>query len=144
MQPKNPDYRGVVQAIFKEAVFIRELGLDLMDLGPGWCQSDLLLQAKHLQQDGYVHAGVQATVADHTAGSAAATLMLAEQRVLTVEFKINLLRPGRGERLRCIAKVLKSGRSISVAESEVYALAGRDETLIAKATVTLVLQNLSN
>lgn len=144
MQPQNPDYRGVVCAIFKEAAFIRELGLELIDCGPGWCQTNLVLQAKHLQQDGYVHAGVQATVADHTAGAAAATLMLAKQRVLTVEFKINLLRPGRGEQLRCIANVLKSGRTISIAESEVYALAAGDETLIAKATVTLALQNVSN
>ncbi len=54
-----------------------------------------------------VHAGVQATIADHTAGGAATTLIDKGQFVLTVEFKINLLRVTRGDSLLCRAQVLK-------------------------------------
>jgi len=56
-----------------------------------------------------------------------------------VEFKINLLRPAKGESLRCRAKVLKPGKTISVAESEVYAVADGKETLVSKATITLAV-----
>ena len=137
MKTQNPHYRDQVRAIFSQAPFIEDLGLVLSDLGPGWCETTLTLAPKHLQQDGYVHAGVQATMADHTAGGAAGTLVRANEMVLTAEFKINLLRPAIGERLRCRATVLKPGRTLIVAESEVYAVRDGKEKLAAKATVTL-------
>ena len=88
-----------VNRIFRSAPFIADLGLQLDSLEPGACTSVLLLEQRHLQEDGFVHAGVQATMADHTAGAAAATLLSPAQIVLTAEFKINLLRAAKGERL---------------------------------------------
>ena len=137
MKPLAPEVREHVRAIFDRAPFIGDFGLALSDLGPGWCESVLAVAPKHLQQDGYVHAGVQATVADHTAGGAAGTLARPGDLVLSVEFKINLLRPALGDRLRCRATVLRQGKTISVAESEVFAMKDGDEKLVAKATVTL-------
>ncbi len=139
VEPRNPRYREKVGEIFDAARFIGALGLELADAGPGWCASSLRIRPEHLQQDGYVHAGVQATMADHTAGAAAGTLCAADERVLTSEFAIHLLRPAAGERLRCRATVLKAGRTVTVAESEVYALGDGPERLVAKATVSLVL-----
>ncbi len=137
MKPQTGDYSRRVREIFQQASFISDLGIRLADLGPGWCESVLSVSPKHRQQDGYVHAGVQATIADHTAGGAACTLAAEGDLVLTVEFKINFLRPARGERLRCRATVLKQGRSLHVAESEVYAERDGNEALVAKAMVTL-------
>ncbi len=139
MTPPAPDFRENVREIFNRASFIRELGVVLSDLGPGWCESVLPVAPRHLQQDGYIHAGVQATVADHTAGGAAGTLARPGELVLTVEFKINLLRPALGDRLRCRATVLRQGRTITVAESEVFARKDGVEKLVAKAMVTLAL-----
>lgn len=133
------DYREAVVAIFRNAPFIAGLGLTLKGMGPGWCESELAVRADHLQQDGFVHAGVQATLADHTAGGAARTLAGDGQMVLTVEFKINLLRPALGDRLRCRAQVIRPGRTIIVAESEVFARRDGEEKLAAKAMVTLAL-----
>lgn len=139
MKPQTEDFREKVRAIFSRAAFIGELGIRLQDVGPGWCESVLAVSAGHLQQDGYVHAGVQATMADHTAGGAAGTLAAEGELVLTVEFKINFLRPAQGERLRCRAAVLRQGRTLNVAESEVYAQRDGAEKLVAKAMVTLAL-----
>ncbi len=139
MNSQTPDSFEHVREIFRRAPFIGDLGIALSDLGPGWCESVLVVAPKHLQQDGYVHAGVQATVADHTAGGAAGTLARPGDLVLSVEFKINLLRPAVGDRLRCKATVLRRGKSISVAESEVFASKDGEEKLVAKATVTLAL-----
>lgn len=86
-----------------------------------------------------MHAGVIATLADHTAGGAAASVLDAGTYPLTAEFKINLLRAASSDRLTCRARVLKAGRTLIVAESEVFAGDGDDEVLVAKAMVTLAV-----
>jgi len=128
-----------IERIFGATAFITDLGLRLEGVAAGECRSSLVLTPRHLQQDGYVHAGVQATAADHTAGAAAATLIAPGQSVLTVEFKINLLRAARGSELTCIARVLKPGRTLSVVESEVFCGPPGQARLVAKATVTLAV-----
>jgi len=130
---------GEVNRIFTSAPFIADLGIRLESAGSGMCTAVLPLERRHLQQDGYVHAGVQATIADHTAGAAAASLVKDGQYVLSAEFKINLLRPAKGERLVCRAKVLKAGSQLTVVESEVFCVAAGEERLVSKATVTLAV-----
>ena len=139
MQESNPQYPGEVADIFETAGFVRELGIKLKDVGPGWCETTLQLEDRHTQQDGYAHAGLIATIADHTAGGSSHSLIPAGAIALSIEFKVNFLRPGIGESLRCRAEVLKAGKTVIVSESEVYARRGGEETLIAKATVTLAV-----
>jgi 2-(1,2-epoxy-1,2-dihydrophenyl)acetyl-CoA isomerase len=137
VETRNPEYMTFVEDLFEKAAFIADVGYRLVDASPGRCDSELRVLPRHLQQDGYVHAGVQATMADHTAGAAAGTLIARGEQLLTVEFKINLLRSGRGERLVCEARVLKPGRTLIVVESVVYGLEGEKRALTSKATVTL-------
>jgi uncharacterized protein (TIGR00369 family) len=125
--------------VFAQAPFIAELGIRLEHLSLGECHSSLAVTSRHLQQDGFVHAGVQATMADHTAGGAAATTIPVGHIVLSLEFKINLLRPAQGERLVCRARVLRAGRQVCVTESEVFAIREGAEKLVSKATVTLAV-----
>lgn len=140
MESRNPDFRRAIESVFKDAAFITDVGIELVDMGPGWCETTLPLAPRHLQQNGFVHAGVQATIADHTAGAAGSTLVAAGDYVLTLEFKINLLRAAKGDRLRCRAQVLKPGSRFTVVESEVYAQSdGRDDQLVSKATVSLAV-----
>jgi uncharacterized protein (TIGR00369 family) len=126
-----------IQRIFRAARFISDLGIELESVGDGECETALEIKDRHLQQDGFVHAGVHATIADHTAGVAAATLIRENKMVLSVEFKINLLRAARGQRLNCRAKVLKPGRRISVVESSVYCVSDGEERLVSKMTATM-------
>lgn len=137
MQSPNPEWRAEVERVFHGAPFIQSLGAQLVEAAPGYCVSRIPLDTHHLQQDGYVHAGVQATLADHTAGTAAASLLPPGHIVLTAEFKINLLRAARGSTLIAEATILKPGRLLTIAETEVYAVEGDARTLVAKATVTL-------
>lgn len=136
MEPQNPEWRAEVERVFYQAPFIQSLGAEILEISPGHCCSRILLDQHHLQQDGYVHAGVQATLADHTAGTAAATLLPEGSIVLTAEFKINLLRAAQGTALVAEARVLKPGRMLTVAEAEVFS-EGEQRQLVAKATVTL-------
>ena len=126
-----------VRRIFSAAPFISALGVTLEAVSHGQCRTTLGIRPDHLQQDGVVHAGVMATLADHTAGGAAASVLDTGTYPLTAEFKINLLRAASSDRLTCRARVLKAGRTLIVAESEVFA--GHDEVLVAKAMVTLAV-----
>lgn len=129
--------RAGAEAIFSRAAFVQHLGIRLLDLGPGWVETELPILPHHLQQDGVVHAGVQATLADHSAGAAAGTLAPPGAATLSVEFKIQLLRPASGKRLRCRAEVLRPGRNLVATEAWVYADAGGQEKLVSKLSATM-------
>lgn len=137
--PKNEHYRHEVERVLNSAPFIQSLGMEAERIEPGICDTRLRIRQDHQQQDGFVHAGVQATLCDHTAGAAGATLIAEGKRVLTAEFKINLLRPASGDVLICKAEVLKPGNTLTIVESELWAEKDNQRTLVAKATVTLAV-----
>jgi uncharacterized protein (TIGR00369 family) len=118
--------------------FVKTCGFKLDALERGWAQSSLEVTTAHSQQDDFVHAGVMATMADHTAGYAAFSVVSEDCRILTLEFKINFLRPAIGDRLICSAKVVKEGKKVLVADSEVFSHRDGEKKLAAKALVTLM------
>jgi uncharacterized protein (TIGR00369 family) len=131
-----------VREIFNRANFIRDLGIELVSIADGICETALVPTERHRQQHGLIHAGVLATMADHTAGGAAGSIMSGTGDVLSIEFKINFLRPAIADRLRCHAQVLRGGKSVVVAESEVFAEKDGLEKLVSKATVTLAVREI--
>ena len=137
---KNPNFRDMLDWGFKEVPFLNHVGIKLLDVGEGWCESEIVIEPHHLQQGGYIHAGVLSTMADHTAGGAATTLVAKDEFVLTLELKMNLLRAAKGRKLRCRAEVLKPGSRFSVLESEVYVTdENGSETLVAKGMFTMAV-----
>lgn len=133
------DFHKAITQGFTDAPFIAHMGIALEGLGPGWCEARLDLEPWHLQQTGVAHAGVIATLADHCAGGAATTQLAAGEFVVTAEFKINLLRGARGERLHCRAEVLKPGRTLSVVEAVVFAESTGMRETVAKLNATMVI-----
>jgi uncharacterized protein (TIGR00369 family) len=104
----------------------------------GFFESRVRIQHHHRQQDGFIHAGLMATMADHTAGYAAFSTVSEGFQILTIEFKVNFLKPAHGEALVCRSKVIREGAQIIIAESEVFDVKGDTENLVAKALVTLM------
>ena len=94
-----PNQRQRFEDLMRDAVqgFTAHCGLTPVSLEPGRFVTRVDLRDHHLQQDGFVHAGLIATLADHTAGYAAYSLVAENRRILTVEYKINFLNPARGE-----------------------------------------------
>ena len=127
-----------VRSIFDKANFLQHLGIQLTGTGEGACETTLTVEDRHLQQHGFVHAGVIATMADHTVGGAARAAS-GERDVITIEFKINFLRPASARKLICRGKVLRAGKTVIVAESEVFAINDSESKLIAKLTETLAV-----
>lgn len=137
-EPANPDFRAEVERIMQSAPFMQLLGLQAVEVAAGFCETHLKIRRELQQQDGFVHAGVQCSLADHTAGAAGATLIPAGSMVLTADFKISLLRPVYGKELSCIARVIKPGKGLIVVESDLFADRQMDR-LLARASVTLAV-----
>jgi len=113
------------------------LGFQAVNIADGAFKSKLRIRPEYKQQDGFVHAGIIATLADHTAGYAAYTVVPKNLRILTIEFKINFFKPAIGEVLICKSKVLSTGKKIIISESKVFVDSEDKESLISKALVTL-------
>lgn len=121
MKPLNPSFAADVANNFAQQPVMNLIGARLALVEPGIVEIELPFRADLTQQDGFLHAGVITTVADSAAGYAAFTLMPAGSRVLSIEFKVNLLRPALGETFIARAEVIKAGRTLTVVRADVFA-----------------------
>lgn len=137
-EPQDPDFAERVRASFAKQGAMQTLGATLVELAPGRADIVLPWQQGLTQQHGFLHAGMVAAALDSACGYAASTLMPADAGVLTIEYKINLLAPARGQRFRMHGLVLKPGRTITVAEGRAFAIDDGREKLIASMTATLM------
>jgi uncharacterized protein (TIGR00369 family) len=140
-EPRDPDYKSRIAQSFADQAIMQTIGASLLEVLPGQVEIGLPFDQRLTQQDQFIHAGVSSTIMDSACGYAAFSLMPADARVLTIEFKINLLAPAAGERFRAIGKVLKPGRSVFVAEAELYAETGHKSStskLVATMVATLM------
>ncbi len=139
MHTQDPDFRQKTLAAIAEQPFAHLLGMTPQNAGPGWVEVALQITPQHTQHDGIVHGGVVAALADTGAALAALTLIAPGQRVVTIEFKINFLRPALGGTLLCRGEVLRPGRNVTVTEATVTCRQGHTQTLIAKAIATIAI-----
>lgn len=137
--PPSGDYAERVRASFARQGAMRTLGASLVDVTPGYCAIALAPRAEVSQQHGYVHAGVVAAIVDSAGGYAGFTLFPVYASVLTVEFKLNLVAPARGERLVAEGFVVKPGRTLVITRGEVHAESGGARTLVALMQQTLIV-----
>ncbi|MDN5873114.1 MAG: PaaI family thioesterase [Sinobacteraceae bacterium] len=136
--PQDPDFATRVRDSFAKQAVMQSLGAEIAALEAGAITLSMAHAPAYTQQDGFMHAGIISTVLDSACGYAAFTLMPADARVLTIEFKINLLRPANAERYSFEARVTKAGRSITVCDGTAYGLNGGERKAIATMTGTLM------
>jgi uncharacterized protein (TIGR00369 family) len=136
--PPDAAYADRVRASFALQGAMATLGASLVSIDPGRVVLELPWAAGLSQQHGFLHAGMVATALDSACGYAGFTLMPAGAGVLTIEFKINLLAPAKGQRFRMVGQVIKPGRTITVTEGRAYAIADGREKLIATLGATLM------
>ena len=136
--PKDPAYADRVRASFDRQDAMRTIGATLQSVEAGRAVIELPWAQALTQQHGFLHAGMVATALDSACGYAGFSLMPADAAVLTIEYKINLLAPAKGERFRMEGLVAKPGRTITVAEGKAYAIDGGQEKLIATMSATLM------
>ena len=138
---KDPGYAQRVRESFARQGAMALIGAELTELAPGYCAISLQPRPEILQQHGYVHAGIVATIVDSAGGYAGFTLFPADTSVLTVEFKLNLLAPATGDRLVAEGFVIKPGRTLAITRGEVHAETGGKRTLVALMQQTLIVMH---
>jgi len=138
MQFPDPNFESRVRASFSQQGMLAALGAQIGLLRAGEVHLVAPYDARFTQQDGFLHAGIVTTLADSACGYAAFTLMPAASRVLSVEFKVNLLSPARGERFRAEGRVIKAGKTITVCEGKLFSMQGEEESLCAIMQATMI------
>src|SRR5262249_42287659 len=121
-QPQDPDFEARVRASYARQQVMTTIGANLVAVAPGAVAMELPFRSDLTQQHGFLHAGIVTTIADSACGYAAFSLMPAKAAVLTVEYKVNLLAPAKGERLIARGRVLKPGRTLTVCAGDVFAV----------------------
>lgn len=141
---RNPDYRKQVKTSFERQGYMRFLGASLTDLAPGYCEIQVPFREELSQQHGYFHGGVVGSLADNAGGFAGASLMSAEQTVLTVEYKVNLYAPADGDILIARGRVAKSGRTLTITHTDLFVMKAGKEHPCATSLQTLMLLDLAS
>jgi uncharacterized protein (TIGR00369 family) len=136
------DLHERIASSFARQGLMTTLGAQLVRIAPGEVQIALLPRPELSQQHGYIHAGALTSVLDSACGYAALTVAPAGCDVLTVEFKINFVRPALAERFVAIGRVTKAGRSLTVCQGEV--VGERDATHEAIAVMQATIINLAS
>ena len=137
-RPLDPEFEPRVRASFARQSVMATIGARLARVAPGAVEIELAFRDDLCQQHGFLYAGIVTTIADSACGYAALSLMPADAAVLTVEFKVNLLAPARGERLVARGRVTRAGRTLTVATADVVAVTGDDEQPVAVMLATLM------
>lgn len=136
---KDPDFEARGRASFARQPMMATLGVTLERVEPGLAEMAMPYGPHLLQQHGFVHAGALSALVDNACGFAAMTLMPKGTGVLTVEFKMNLLSPGKGERFIGLGRVIRPGKTIMVTLGECFAEEAGERKLIAMMTATMMV-----
>jgi len=138
MNPANANFADEVRASFAQQSIMNLIGARLSRVEPGLVEITLPYRNDLTQQDAFLHAGIVTTIADSACGYAAYSLMPVGSRVLSVEFKVNLLRPAAGEFFVAHAEVIKPGKTLTVVRADVFANTGDERKLIATMQGTMM------
>ena len=136
--PKNLEFKSRVLHSFDRQQAMATLGATLASVEAGKVIINMPYSEALTQQHGFIHAGIISTILDSACGYAAFSLMPKNAAVLTIEYKINLLSPAKGEWFEAIGMVKKPGRNVTVADGEVYGHDGDERILIASMVGTLM------
>jgi len=137
--PAFAGYEPRVRDSFARQGAMKLIGAAITDVAPGYCAIALTPRPELSQQHGFVHAGIVSAIVDSAGGYAGFTLFPEDASVLTVEFKLNLLAPAKGERIVAEGFVVKPGRTLAITRGEVHAEDGGKRTLVALMQQTLMV-----
>lgn len=139
---RNPDYEAVVRGSFAQQGLMAHLGARMTRVEPGMTEIEVAFRPELTQQQAFFHAAVTTAIVDSSCGYSALTLMPPGSEVLTVEFKVNLFAPARGEKLVARGRVVRSGRTITVCHGDAFAVSDGVESPCALMTATMIRVDL--
>ena len=139
MKTPDPNFEARVRASFAKQRLMQTIGATIDEVSPGRVSLRLPFRDDLTQQHGFLHAGTIAAVADSACGYAALSLMPADAAVLSIEFKVNMLAPAKGDAIVARGDVIRAGRTVMVCRADVYAISGDDQKLVAAMQGTMMV-----
>ena len=136
--PAFPGYAEKVHQAFARQGMMQAMQARLVALSPGRCSIELPFATAVMQQQAFFHGGAIGALADTACGFAAFTLMPADAEILTVEYKINLVKAARPPLLRADGLVMRAGRTITVCRAEVFRVDGDTREICAVMQATMM------
>lgn len=137
LQVQDSNCESRVRASFERQAAMKLMGAKLKSVKSGAVEIGLPFREDLTQQNGFIHAGVITSIADSACGYAALTLMPPGAEVLSVEFKVNLLRPAKGNEFIAAAQVLKAGKTLIVTRCDVFADLSGESKIVATMLGTM-------
>lgn len=131
-----------VRRHFSQHGLMRLLGARLVAVERGRVVVGMAYRDDVTQHHGYFHGGGTGAIADTAGGFAGITLVPLDKTMLTVEYKINLLEPAKGQRLEAEATVVRAGRTLMNTELRVFACQDDRRKLVASGQQTLIVAAL--
>jgi uncharacterized protein (TIGR00369 family) len=132
------DFERRIRTSFARQGLNRTIGATLGRVSAGVVEIEVPFRGDVSQQHGFFHGGVMGAIGDSACGYAAMTLTPPDTEVLTIEYKVNFLSPGRGDRLLARGRVTKPGRTVTVCTGDVFAVSEGKEKLVATMLVTMM------
>ena len=136
--PRNPDFARAVRDSFDSQALMSTIGAELLSVQPGAVEIRVPWRKDLTQQHGFLHGGIVTSLLDTACGYSAFSLMPPDAGVLSVEFKVNLMAPAKGDRLIARGQVLRSGRTITVCRADAFMEQGDREVLVATMLATMM------
>jgi len=127
------DFRERIRQSFDRQGAMAMLDAELTRVEQAMIEIELPYSEKLTQQHGFLHA------LDTACTYAAYTTIAPDASILTIEFKVNLLSPGRGERFLFRGEITKPGSTIVVADGRGYAISDGPAKLIASMTASMMV-----
>lgn len=121
-EPADPNFDRRIRESFRRQQAMATFHAAIHSVAPGSVEIDFEHHESLTQQHGFLHGGVVASVLDSACGYSALTLMPADREVVTVEYKINLLRPATARAFRAVGQVVSAGKRLVVVSGTAYAL----------------------
>jgi uncharacterized protein (TIGR00369 family) len=137
-QPRDPGFERRVRDSFAQQGLMTTFHAELLTVEPGAVEIAVPFAPGLTQQDGFLHAGVAIAAVDSACGYSALTLMPADRRVLSVELKVNLLAPAKGELLAARGEVVRPGRTLTVCRGDAYAVSAGERRHVATVLATMI------
>jgi 1,4-dihydroxy-2-naphthoyl-CoA hydrolase len=112
------------------------LGITFTEAGPGTLVGEMDVREELLTMFGNLHGGVISVLVDHVLGSVMYPVMPRGSWAATTEFKVNLLAPVKGGRLRAEATIISMTKRTGVVRIDV----SNDGRPVAAAQGTCLIQ----
>lgn len=137
----NKEIKSFLDERLKTNHFIQHMGLVLEDVDVGTAEMSINVEEHHLQQNGFMHGGVTATLCDVTTGIAAYTTLKKGKNVVTADLKVSYLNPSTSEKVKAVGKVRKAGNFLIYCDCDVFDVM-KDGELILIATATAIMASV--